>query len=257
MTISIQSISCKVLVSIFLVIVVFVSEASAADVQLPGISIELASEEGDTEKVATALKIVLLLTILSLAPALIMVMTSFTRIIIILSMLRHALGMQQTPPNTVIISLAIFLTIFNMMPVFSEIGVQSFDPYMEGKIGTESAIEKAMKPLREFMIKQTREEDLFLMVDISGSVTPNSIDDIKTVHLIPAFMLSELKTAFQIGFVIFLPFLLIDIVVSSILMSMGMLMVPPMMISLPIKVLMFVLIDGWNLVVRSILSSFN
>lgn len=229
----------------------------AADIQMPGVSIDLSGEEAEPKDIATALKIVLILTLLSLAPALIMVMTSFTRIIIILSMLRHALGMQQTPPNTVLISLAIFLTIFNMTPVMSEIEGAAFVPYQSGAMEFDKAVIEAMVPLKNFMIRQTREEDLLLMVEISKSDTPKSVEDIATVHLIPAFMLSELKTAFQIGFVIFLPFLLIDIVISSILMSMGMLMVPPMMISLPIKVLMFVLIDGWNLVVRSILSSFN
>lgn len=241
------------------VIFCFSTQVLPADIQLPGISIDLGNDTGgeEPERVANALKVVLILTVLSLAPALLMVMTSFTRIIIILSMLRHALGMQQTPPNTVIISLAIFLTLFNMMPVFNEIGSHAFDPYIKGELETEVAMEKAMAPLRAFMIRQTREVDLALMVDVSGSDMPESLETTRTVHLIPAFMLSELKTAFQIGFVIFLPFLLIDIVVSSILMSMGMLMVPPMMISLPIKILMFVLIDGWNLVVHSILSSFQ
>lgn len=228
---------------------------AAADISLPGMDIQL--DSGGAEGVATAVKIVLILTILSLAPALMIVMTSFTRIIIVLSILRHALGMQQTPPNTVLISLALFLTLFSMAPVFKQIDEQAYTPFMEDKLDIKTAADGAMEPLRNFMIKQTHEADLALMVELSGSQSPGSIADIRNVQLIPAFMLSELKTAFEIGFVIFLPFLLIDVVVASILMSMGMLMVPPMMISLPIKILMFVLIDGWNLVVGSLISSFS
>lgn len=229
--------------------------SSAADIQLPGIGIDIGS--GDGVEVATAFKLLLGMTVLSLAPALLIVTTSFTRIIIVLAMLRHAFGMQGTPPNTVLISLALFLTFFTMMPAFQKANEQAFQPFLDGGIGAEQALNKGMAPLRDFMIRQTREQDLALMIEVSNSEQPETMDDISNVNLIPAFMLSELKSAFQIGFVIFLPFLLIDIVIASILMSMGMLMVPPMMISLPIKILMFVLIDGWNLVVRSILGSFS
>lgn len=231
--------------------------AEAAGVALPGIDIRIDSGASEPQEVASAIKILIGLTVLSLAPAILVVMTAFTRIIIVLSMLRHAIGMQDTPPNTVMISLAFFLTLFTMLPVLNQINEKAFRPYMDGKIGYEKAFDRGLRPMREFMIRQTRESDLMLMLDVSKTETPEKVDDIKTLHLIPAFMLSELKTAFQIGFVIFLPFLLIDIVVSSILMSMGMLMVPPMMISLPLKVLMFVLIDGWNLVVRALVSSFH
>lgn len=231
--------------------------AYAADLQLPGIGIRLTKGAGQTGEIATAIKVLIVLTVLSLAPAFLAVMTSFTRIIIVLTMLRHAFGMQETPPNTVLISLALFLTLFTMTPVFEQVNEKAFTPYMNGRISSEVAIDRGLKPLREFMIRQTREQDLMIMLEVSKTEPPDSVDDIKTLHLIPAFMLSELKTAFQIGFVIFLPFLLIDIVVSSILMSMGMLMVPPMMISMPLKVLMFVLIDGWNLVVKSLLGSFH
>jgi flagellar biosynthetic protein FliP len=172
-------------------------------------------------------------------------------------MLRHALGMQETPPNTVLVTLALFLTLFTMMPVFQDVNDNAFQPYMSGKLAPDKAMEQALTPLRGFMIRQTRESDLALMLEISKTPPPESVDKISTVHLIPAFMLSELKSAFQIGFVIFLPFLLIDLVISSVLMSMGMFMVPPVMISLPVKVMMFVLIDGWNLVVRSIIGSFH
>ena len=229
----------------------------AADIQLPGIGIELTGAEQEAGEVATAIKILLGLTVLSLAPALMIVMTSFTRIIIVLSILRHALGMQQTPPNTVLISLALFLTFFNMLPTLNLVEANAIQPFNAGEISSEDALRAGMAPIRDFMVRQTREEDLALMVEVSGGEMPKTIDDVSNLQIIPAFMLSELKAAFQIGFIIFLPFVLIDLVVASILMSMGMLMVPPMMISLPIKILMFVLIDGWNLVVHSLLGSFS
>ena len=234
-----------------------VESVAAESVRLPGVDIRFDSKPVQHEEVATAVKVIALLTVLSLAPAILVVMTAFTRIIIVLSMLRHAFGMQETPPNTVLVSLALFLTLFTMQPALSEMEKTAWQPYNRGKIGLEKALTEGMKPLREFMIRQTREQDLMLMLEVAKAPAPETIDDVKTVHLIPAFMLSELKTAFQIGFVIFLPFLLLDLVVSSILMSMGMLMVPPMTISLPLKILMFVLIDGWNLVVKSLLSSFH
>jgi flagellar biosynthetic protein FliP len=246
----------KVLFSFLLLLIA--PSVFGADVALPGIDITFDKSSGSGQaELATALKVLLGLTVLSLAPAILMIMTSFTRIIIVLAMLRHAFGMQQTPPNTVLISLALFLTLFSMMPVVKEIEQQAYQPYVKNKLATQQAIDAAMNPLRDFMVRQTREKDLALMLNLSKSKMPNSVDEVSSVVLIPAFMLSELKTAFQIGFIIFLPFLLIDLVVASILMSMGMMMVPPMMISLPIKVLMFILIDGWNLVVGSLLSSFH
>jgi flagellar biosynthetic protein FliP len=237
----------------------FGSVAEAADkaaLTLPGVQVRLQGGAPQQE-VATAVKILVLLTVLSLAPAILIAMTAFTRIIIVLSMLRHAFGMQETPPNTVLISLALFLTLFTMAPVFTQVNEKAFTPYLDGKMSFDKAFDQGLKPIREFMIRQTREQDLQLMLDVAKVETPESVDDIKTVHLIPAFMLSELKTAFQIGFVIFLPFLLLDLVVASVLMAMGMMMVPPMMISLPLKVLMFVLIDGWNLVASAVLGSFK
>jgi len=233
------------------------SSAWAADVHLPGVDIRFGSSAQPPAQVASALKIFLALTVLSLGPAILIAVTSFTRIIIVLSMLRHALGMQETPPNVVLISLALFLTLFAMMPVFKQVSEDAWRPFTEGKVSADQALSKAMVPLRDFMIRQTREQDMALMVEISHSPVPQAAEDVSSVELIPAFMLSELKSAFQIGFVVFLPFLLIDLLVSSVLMSMGMFMVPPVVISLPIKVLMFVLIDGWNLVVRSILGSFH
>lgn len=237
----------------FLLFFFFSSVSNAADLSVPGISVDFADDDVD---IANAIKILIGMTALSLAPALLIILTSFTRIIVVLSMLRMALGMQQTPPNTVLISLALFLTLFSMMPVFERIDVQAIQPYMAEEISTQEAVESAKGPLRSFMLKQTREEDLLLIIDLAKADVPAAADKVKLIHLIPAFMLSELKTAFQIGFIIFLPFLLVDIVVASILMSMGMLMVPPMMISLPIKVLMFILIDGWYIVTKSLMESF-
>ncbi len=229
----------------------------ASDIQLPGLSIEIGNEGDDALETATALKILLALTVLSLAPSILVVMTSFTRIIVVLSILRTAFGMQQTPPNTVLISLALFLTLFNMLPTLERINTDAVQPFLEGEMVPKQAAEAAMQPLRDFMIRHTREQDLALMVEVSGSEQPSSVADMNSVLLVPAFMVSELKTGFEIGFAIFIPFLLVDLVVASMLMSMGMLMVPPMMISLPIKIMMFVLIDGWNLVVNSLMSSFN
>lgn len=229
----------------------------AAEIGLPGLSIDITDTGQDPEEVATALQILLGLTVLSLVPAIMIIMTAFTRIIVVLSILRHAFGMQQTPPNTVLISLALFLTVFTMLPTLQAAYSEAYEPYVENRIDSGAAMDAAITPFRDFMIRQTREQDLALMVELSGSEQPSTLEDITIVQLIPSFMLSELKTAFQIGFVIFLPFLLIDIVVASILLSMGMLMVPPMMISLPIKILMFVLIDGWHLVVGSLMGSFS
>lgn len=224
---------------------------------LPGLQVRLAEGGGTPADVSSAIKILLGLTVLSLAPAILMSMTSFIRIVIVLSMLRHALGMPETPPNTVIISLALFLTFFTMSPALQEVNTKALQPYIAGTLGTEAAAGRAVLPLREFMVRQTREQDLALMVELSKAEAPKVIDDISMVQLIPAFMLSELRSAFQIGFVIFLPFLLIDLIVSSALMSLGMMMVPPASISLPLKILMFVLIDGWNLVVRALLGTFS
>lgn len=230
---------------------------TATTLAVPGLQLQLHDGQSKPEEVSTAIKLLALLTVLSIAPAILIVMTAFTRIIIVLSMLRQASGMQDTPPNAVLLSLALILTMFTMTPVLEQANEHAFTPYMSGKLGEQAAVTEALRPFREFMIRQTREQDVRLMLDIAKAPEPATLDDLRTVHLIPAFMLSELKTAFQIGFVIFLPFLLIDLIVSSILMAMGMLMVPPMMISLPLKILMFVLIDGWNLVVGSLLGSFR
>ena len=231
--------------------------AAPADVSpIPGVDVHLVSH-AKSEEITSSLKILLGLTVLSLAPAILISMTSFIRIIIVLSMLRHGFGMQETPPNSVLISLALFLTLFTMMPVIKQADEQAFEPFMNGKIEAGVALQQGMKPLRDFMIRQTRERDLSLMVELAKQPEPKSMDDISTVELIPAYMLSELRSAFQIGFVVFLPFLLIDLLTSTILMSLGMMMVPPTTISLPVKVLMFVLIDGWNLVVKALVGTFQ
>lgn len=211
----------------------------------------------DHDTVSPALKVFALLTVLSLAPGILIMLSSFTRIIIVLSMLRSALGLQQTPPNTVLISLALFLTLFTMMPVAQNIYDNAYEPYQAKQIEGDDALQKAALPLRQFMLKQTHEKELKLIWKLAKEPMPSKAEDIKFYQLIPAFLLSELQTAFQIGFMIFLPFLLVDLIVSGILMTMGMMMMPPMTISLPIKILLFVLIDGFDLVVQALVTSFH
>lgn len=208
-------------------------------------------------ELSSAMRIMILLTALSLIPALMIATTAFLRIVIVLSMLRHAMGMQDTPPNAALLSIALFLTLFTMQPVWQTVEQKAWQPWQKHQISGDAAVRAGLVPVRDFMVRQTRENDLALMVEISGSKQPETIDDIGLMQLIPAFMLSELRTAFQIGFMIFLPFLLVDIIVASVLTSLGMMMVPPVMISLPLKVLMFILIDGWNLVTRSLVGSFH
>jgi flagellar biosynthesis protein FliP len=206
---------------------------------------------------AQALRIVLGLTMLAVLPALLVCLTSFLRIIIVLSMLRHAVGMPETPPNTVLIGLALFLTLFTMSPALQKMNQDAFQPFMAGKLSMEEGYDKGMAPLREFMVRQTREQDLALMVELSKAPVPKTMDDISNVQLIPAYMLSELRAAFQIGFVVFLPFLLIDLIVASVLMALGMMMMPPTAVALPLKILMFVLIDGWSLLLKALVGSFH
>jgi flagellar biosynthetic protein FliP len=215
---------------------------------------DLAAVPADT---AQALRIVLGLSVLAVLPALLVCITSFLRIIIVLSMLRHAIGMPETPPNPVLIGLALFFTLFTMAPVLTTLNEQAFQPFMSGVLGMDAAYAKGVIPLREFMVRQTREQDLALIIELSRAKLPQGLEDISNVQLIPAFMLSELRAAFQIGFVIFLPFLLIDLVVSSVLMALGMMMMPPTTVALPLKVLMFVLVDGWSLVLKALVGSFH
>ena len=225
---------------------------AAFDATIPGVNLS-SSEPGG---VSTSIKIMLLLTILSVAPSILLLMTSFTRIVIVLSFVRTSLGTQQMPPNQVIIGLSLFLTLFIMGPVFSDINKEAYQPFMDGKLTQEQALDTAAKPIKEFMAKHTREKDLNLFLDYSKQKKPETIDDIPLHVLVPAYSISELKTAFQMGFMIFLPFLIIDMIVSSILMAMGMMMLPPVLISLPFKILLFILVDGWHLIVKSLLTSF-
>jgi len=229
---------------------------AAGGVGIPNINISMGQGQNPTETVA-ALRILILFTVLSLAPAILIMMTSFTRIVVVLSFLRQALSTQNMPPNQVIIGLSLFLTFFVMAPVWQEVNAKALGPYMEEKIDQATAISRAEAPLREFMFKQTREKDLALFVEMGRVARPKTRRDIPTWVLIPAFMVSELKTAFQIGFMLYLPFLIIDMVVASVLMAMGMMMLPPVVISLPFKLLLFVLVDGWDLVIGSLVKSFG
>ena len=219
-----------------------------------GVSVDAAETPED---VAFSLQVLFLLTVLSLAPAILIMLTSFTRVIVILSFIRSAMGTQQMPPNQVLIGLALFLTFFIMMPVGNQINEEAIQPYLAQEITQEQAIENAKVPLREFMLKHTRNKDLALFVSMSGNNPSETIDEIPTRVIVPAFIISELKTAFQIGFLLYVPFIIIDMVVASTLMSMGMMMLPPVMISLPFKILLFIMVDGWNLVVRTIISGFK
>ncbi|KRG13470.1 flagellar type III secretion system pore protein FliP [Lederbergia galactosidilytica] len=210
-----------------------------------------------SEAVSTSVKLFLLLTVLSIAPAILILMTSFTRIIIVLSFVRTSLATQQMPPNQVLVGLALFLTFFVMAPTLHEVNEQALTPLFNDEINLEEAYERAAVPFKEFMSKHTRQKDLELFLNYSQAERPETIEDIPLTAMVPAFALSEMKTAFQIGFMIFIPFLVIDMVVASVLMSMGMMMLPPVMISLPFKILLFVLVDGWYLVVQSLLQSFG
>lgn len=204
-----------------------------------------------------AVRVVLGLTVLAVLPALLVCVTSFLRIVIVLSMLRHAIGMPETPPNPAVVGVALFLTLFTMSPVLTEVNRDAFEPFMAGTMQLDAAYTKGTAPLREFMGRHARQEDLALMVDLSHAAPPASMRDISLVQLIPAFMLSELRAAFQIGVLVFLPFVLIDLLVSSLLMALGMVMLPPSSFALPLKILVFVLVDGWTLIVRALVGSFH
>jgi flagellar biosynthesis protein FliP len=237
----------------------FAQAAPAKPVSPPlTITVQTAKPAAGTERApaSDAVKVVALLTVLSLAPGIVVSMTAFVRIVIVLSMLRHALSMPETPPNMVLVSLALLLTTFVMMPVVSAVNRDAWQPLAKDQIAVTEAAERAAVPLRDFMLRQVRDADLRLMYELSREPVPAQAEDVSLIQLIPAFILNELRVAFQIGFVVFLPFLLIDLVVSSVLLSLGMLMVPPATIALPLKVLLFVLIDGWALVLRGVVGSF-
>ena len=205
---------------------------------------------------SSAVKVLLVLTLFSFVPALVLTMTSFTRLVIVFSLLRHAMGTQQAPPNQVMVGLALFLTFFVMRPVWVQVNDNALAPYLDGEIQEVEAFEKALTPFRSFMFQQTRKKDLGLFLQLSKTAAPQEEADIPTSVLVPAFITSELKTAFEISFLLYIPFLVIDMVVASVLMSMGMMLLPPIMISLPFKLMLFVLADGWNMVVKSLVESF-
>ena len=251
----------KVLLAVLAALAVFLFACPGAFAQspllpIPNINLDIGTAQ-DGEEMVTSLQLLLLLTVLSLVPAFLVLMTSFTRVVIVLGFVRNALATQNTPPNQIIVGLALFLTLFLMQPIFTEINEDAIQPLLEEAISQEEALEKASGPLREFMFNQTRERDLALFVNVAGMEQPESREDIPLTVLVPAFVISELKTAFQMGFMLFIPFLIIDMVVASTLMSMGMFMLPPVMISLPFKILLFILVDGWHLVVRSLVESFG
>jgi flagellar biosynthetic protein FliP len=230
---------------------------SLAEAQtLPRLTVGFDQAQGSKD-VAVTLELVAMLTVLSLAPSILIMMTCFTRIVVVLTFLKQALGTQNAPPNQMLMGLSLFLTFFVMAPTFNRINAEALQPYLKDELAFNVALEKGMKPLREFMLKQVNERDLALMVRISKSPAPRNVDDIGNLTLIPAFCISELRSAFIIGFLIYLPFLVIDMVVSSVLMSMGMMMLPPAMISTPFKLILFVLVDGWNLIVYQLVASFR
>ncbi|WP_050355035.1 flagellar type III secretion system pore protein FliP [Gottschalkia purinilytica] len=227
-----------------------------SDLSLFGKTIEI-KDAGNPGSYTTSIQLLILFTILTLAPTILIMMTSFTRIIIVLSFTRNSLGTQQIPPNQVLIGLALFLTLFIMAPIGSQINKEAIQPYMKEEITQDQALEKAMNPIRKFMFKQTKEKDMALFLKVAKIKNVEKLDQIPTKVLIPAFVISELKAAFQIGFIIFIPFLVIDMVVASTLMSMGMMMLPPVMISLPFKILLFIMVDGWNLIIGQLITSFK
>jgi len=238
---------------VFICLAIFPSLLEAAEI--PTLSLSLGNS-GDPDDWFTGLKIIMGLTVLTLAPSILVMMTSFTRILVVFAFLRQALGTQQAPPNQILIGLALFMTVFVMMPVWQKIDTQALTPYLNEDISQTEAFEKAKSPLRSFMLEQTREEDLILFLEAARVDKPESPESTPMHVLIPAFVISELRTAFQIGFLIYIPFVVLDLVVASVLMSMGMMMLPPVMISLPLKIILFVLVDGWHLIAASLLQSF-
>ncbi len=242
------------LIALLIAFLIFPQNGFAQGLPKITLGVEKSSNRGD---LSVTLQIVLLITILSLAPAIVIMTTSFTRVVVVLSFLRHAMGTTQMPPNQLLVSLALILTFFVMAPVINQMNTDAIQPYLKGTMNQDEAYKQGVKPLREFMLKQTREKDLSLFVDLAKIPTPQTTEDIPTYVLVPAFVISELRIAFQISFVLFIPFLIIDMVVASVLMSMGMLMLPPVVVSMPFKILLFVLVDGWYLIVKSLVTSFH
>ncbi len=247
----------RVLVVILLCLLVAgLATAQEKPLPLPKLSVEV-GKATKPDDVAVTLQILFLMTVLSLAPAILILTTAFTRIVVVLHFLRQAIGTQQVPPSQVLIGLAMFLTFFVMAPTWNRVNTDAIQPYMKNTITLQQAYDRGVIPVREFMLRQTREEDLALFVKMANVDKPQTRDDVPIHALIPAFAISELRIGFEIGFLLFIPFLVIDMVISSILLSMGMMMLPPVLISLPFKILLFILVDGWHLVVRSLLESFR
>ena len=240
-----------------ILIVLFFAPVLAAAANDPFVLPEMSLKVGSGEGLSTTLQIMILLTVLTLLPAIILMMTSFTRFVIVFSLLRHAMGLQQTPPNQVLMGIALFMTFFVMSPVLSNVYTNAYEPYMADEITQQEALDKGIIPFRSFMLKNVGDKELSLFMDMSTSEKPGSYEEVPTLMLIPAFIVGELRNAFQVGFVIFIPFLIIDMVVASVLMSMGMFMLPPIMISLPFKLMIFVLVDGWGLLIGSMVRSFS
>lgn len=223
---------------------------------IPNVNIDVGAAE-NPQDVAVTLQLMAVLTILSIAPSILIMTTAFIRIVVVLGFLRNAMSTQTTPPNMVLIGLSMFLTFYIMAPYWSQANDEGLQPYLAGQITQEEAIDRVVEPIREFMFRQTREADLALFVNLSDGPRPEGPEEVSTFVLIPAYMISELKTAFQIGFMIYVPFIVIDMIVASTLMSMGMMMLPPVMISLPFKILLFVMVDGWHLLIKSLIVSFK
>lgn len=230
--------------------------AGTPELTAPGVTLTI-DPANQPKEVSSGVQLLVLLTVLSVAPSILILMTSFTRIVIVLSLLRNALGTPSAPPTQVLVGLAMLLTFFIMSPVYNQIDKEALQPYLKGEIDQSAALSKAMQPVREFMFRQTREKDLALFVSLNGQGRPNSREDVSTIVLMPAFVISELRTAFTMGFLIYVPFLIIDMVISSVLLSMGMMMLPPSLISLPFKLLLFVMVDGWYLITQSLVMSFK
>lgn len=244
------------LILLVLLVGLLLSGCATPEVAAPGVTLTLDSE-GEPEQVSTGVQLLVLLTVLSIAPAVLLLMTSFTRIVIVLSLVRNAIGTPSAPPTQIIIGLALLMTFFVMAPVFSDVNDQAIQPYVDEQIDQSTALERGLEPIRTFMFRQVREKDLELFLALNGQERPQTLDDISTVVLMPAFVISELRSAFVMGFVIYIPFLVIDMVISSVLLSMGMMMLPPSLISLPFKLLLFVMVDGWHLLTQSLLLSFT
>jgi len=243
------------LLAIFSLLVIGAESLSAQT--LPSVTLNVKDSSGAPGELASTIKIALMLTLLALTPAILMMMTSFTRLIISFHFLRQAMGVQGVPPNQVVVGMCLFLTLFIMTPVGLKINEVAVQPYYQGQITEGEALSKGIEPLKEFMLKQTREKDLALFYQLSKNKRPQNQKDVKMVVLIPAFILSELKTAFQIGFLLYIPFLIIDVVVASILVALGMIFLPPIMVSLPFKIVLFIIADGWGLLISSLLKSFH